>query len=102
MAKNGTITLDSRTLERIAAIPAVVAAFPFIGNVGKSSKKLSDDDCGTCGSKTSTSVSAHNRVLQQIHGLSTADKLRMLKILDADRIRFQYQTPAGSSISHTF
>lgn len=81
------LVIEESVLNSMASNPNFITEFPFLKNV--SSNKSARTGCGRCNRRASRRVQAVNAAKQQIVQMGKEKKVRLKKLLRAEKVRIR-------------
>jgi hypothetical protein len=93
------VILEEAVLMNMATNPNFVKEFPFLSGLKLAAK--SNTGCGRCGQRSSNRVSVVNGIKSSIVSMDVAQKQKLKKLLNAEKIRVRVAS-GGKITEYTF
>ena len=97
------LVLDDSTITRMLRTPEIVAAFPFMTNLStRVTPPAQASRCKPCARKRVQNTFDYNTLKTAIANLPMAQKLKLKKLLDAQKLRLYYFNGRRQKVKMTF
>jgi len=94
------VIIENSTIAAMLADAEIVSQVPCLQNIDASPVKKSG--CGKCGRKNAAKATEYTSIKNCLAGMSSDNKRKLKKILDANKVRIVYLNDTGRIIKLTF
>lgn len=95
------VIIENSTVAAMLADAEIVAQIPCLQNIDPSAN-TKKSGCGKCGRKNSAKAAEYTSIKNCIASMSSDNKRKLKKILDAHKVRIVYLNDTGRIIKLTF